>query len=296
MACSCMVQGGNFSITNLGLVSSAIQQQTAAIAQPAGIAPLRFCHWAAPEWGDSGETWEKTLYKAALIAVALLNTAAQLEIAEKRYQLAKDYANIASDKWNRFWSGGYRDLEQAMLFEVGNTPIPTPNYAEVRNTAPQSVNTAFSGGGTSMSRYGRMFRMCIDASVLDNFDLGASIATDDGINFGYRKEEWYAKVMEDVRFSRRSALLNIGRDNVAESAKYADAANGSLSALSALAGQGASGAVGLLGYLSERNDTVYPSSFAGSTQLGGSAGFGYFPSLFSGANLGPDAEYIDGDE
>lgn len=255
------------------------------------IEPIRFCHWAAPEWGDIGQTSEVTWYNVALIAVATINTIAQIQIAQKRYQIAKDYAKIAQDKWERF-KNGYMPLEQAMLAEIMNTPIRTPNYVQARSDYGGFAKYSYGEAQSRLSRKAKQYRLCIDPSLVDDLRVAEGIAIDDGINFGYRYEEDYTQRMNDIRWNRRSNLLNLGRDIHAQSAQYANYANQMLAGLSDTANQGASGAMSMLGYLSERRDTYYPQNFIGVSGLSGDAGYSEFPYLFSGATMGPTADTI----
>lgn len=251
-----------------------------------GIEPVRFCNWAAPEWGSIGSTAESSWYNAALIAVATINTIAQINIAQKRYQIAKDYANIAEDRWNRF-KNGYMPLEQSMLNEVATEPVYTPKYAKARSDYTNFSSQAFTESAQKMGAMRNYLGLCFDETLSKDLNLSASLSIDDGNNFGYRYEEARADLKNDERWNNRSTILNIGRDNQAQAASYAQYANNILAGLSDIAGQASKGAIGALGYLSERRETFYPQSFSGSAGLTGEAGYGgLFPSLYSGAQLG----------
>lgn len=278
MGCSCTVQGGKFEITNLGTAEQ-------KIGEVKGIEPISFCHWVAPEWGDEGQTAENTWYKAALIAVATINTIAQIAIAQKRYQIAKDYANIAKDKWNRF-KNSYAPFEQEMLSEAGNEPIYIPDYDQARRNYTYWNENAFGEADRRMALMARTFSLCVDSSLTRDMAIAQALATDDAVNFGYRWEEAYARLRNDMRWNRRSNLLNLGRDLEAMAANYAGAANTILSGLGAMANEGANGAISLLGYLNERRDTAYPTAYSGAVGLSGDAGVAN-SLLYSGAALGP---------
>lgn len=287
-SCACYVQGGQFEITNIDEVSNAIDAQTDSIASVGGIAPLRFCHWAAPEWGDQGESWEKDLYQLALVAVATLNTLAQIKIAEKQFSLAKDYAKLAEDRLDRF-RDRYAHLERAKMYEVGSEPIAEPDYTRARYAAESYTRAAFSSGNNTLATMRGRYRICMGNSLANDLAVAQAISMDDGANFNYRDEEHYAIISNDRRFNKRSSVLNLGRDNHAQSATYAQLASNTYAGLSNLANQGAQGAASLLGYLNERRETQYADAFSGTTSLTGSAGYQIFPGLFSGASLGPNS-------
>lgn len=282
---SCYVQGGRFEITNISQVSNAIQQQTNSIKEPGGIAPLRFCHWAAPEWGNAGATAENNFYKAALLAVSTLNTVAQISIAQKQFQIARDYLSLAQDRLNRF-NSRYRPLEIAMLNEVGNTPIPTPDYVFSASLYEGNSDIAFSKSSEHMAELQKKYSLCFDSTLTDDFNLAQGLYRDDSINFGFRNEEYYAIITDDLRFNRRSNLLNLGRDLAANAANYAANANSIFSRLSGLANQGAESAAYALGFLNNRNETTY------SPLVTGTAGDNLLPTLYGSADLGPQAEVI----
>lgn len=291
MAC-CMSSTGSFRITGSSGtdIASSINSQTSAynnqmnlIQQKLSTIETKMCLWAAPTYGDTGENAEKTFWKAALIAVATLNSAAQLEIANKRYQIAKDYADISKDKWERFVNA-YAPLERAMINEIMNTLIPEPDYERARNDGNSHTRNAYLWAQEHMSDLAKQYRLCFDTTFVDDMSLAESIAADDGVNFNYRDEEYNALIEDDLRWNRRSALGNLGRDLQAQSVSYASAANNSLAALSAIIGEGAQGAAGLLGYLSEYRNTQYPTQFSAATPL-----YGESSSIGSSIAIGPIA-------
>ena len=88
------------------------------------IDSIRFCHWAAPEWGAKGESAWNKLFTVAQLAVAVANALAQQEIADKKQDLAESYYQMAEDKWNRF-KNKYMPLEKKLLNEVSTEPVKT---------------------------------------------------------------------------------------------------------------------------------------------------------------------------
>ena len=60
-------------------------------AKHGAMGSLRFCNWAAPEWGPTGEfNWDDAFRAAALI-IALANGVAQSQIADMQQDLAESY-------------------------------------------------------------------------------------------------------------------------------------------------------------------------------------------------------------
>jgi len=237
------------------------------------------CRWAQPEYGDTGESVYHTIWKAALLAVTALNTAVQISISEKQYQIAKDYANIAKDQWRRF-RDAYAPLERAMVNEITNTPEPLPDYEGAKSRGNTYTRNVFASVRDEMTRLAKKYALCMDKMLLDDMLYAEAITADDSVNFNFRDEEYFATIMSDLRWNRRSSLLNLGRDILAQSVRYADAANRMLGDVSNLANQGASGAMQMLGWLNERRNTIYPTMFSMSTPL-----IGQSSTAFGGANF-----------
>lgn len=265
MACKC-IPGNAFQVTNVELaanvpIQSHIYPQLKAIHR-------ELCVWAKPTKSAASEPWTKAIWQAALIAVAVINTAAQISITKKRYQIAKDYANLAKDRWTRF-RDNYAPLERAMLNEVANAPIYEPDYPGARRRAQEHSSSAFFWANDQMADLATKYGLCLDPSFSNDMDLAEALSRDDGTNFNYRDEEFFALYKQDQRWNRRSTLLDLGRDLHAQSASYATAANDALKTVGGLLDAGAAGATKLLGYLSTVGETQYPATFSAATPLTG---------------------------
>lgn len=255
------------SIASIGAIGN--------IGSITNIEPIRFCHWNAPKEGAGGSLAEAAFYSAALIAVATINTIAQWDIARKRYQIAKDYANIAKDRWERFRTG-YMPLEISMLSEIMNTPLYEVNCQTVRNNYSNWVGRSYGEAKSRLPQIARGYRVNVDETLMRDLENDETRAVVDGVNFGYRYEEQRKIMKDDQRWNRRSNLLNLGRDLQAQSAKFASYANDILAGLSDMAGQGAAGAIQMLTYMRNRQETRYPTQFAGIGGLGDSGQVGMF--------------------
>jgi hypothetical protein len=73
-----------------------------------------------------------------------------------------------------------------------------------------------------------------------------------------RYEEDREQARNDVRWNRRAAILNIGRDLAGAATEYAQLAAGIFGRLGEQSARGAEGAIQWLGANSARQDTVYP--------------------------------------
>ena len=265
MGCHC-IPNGNVTING----HQALDNQTKMQQEHLSIISSKMCEWAAPQYGDAGESWEKTLWKAALIAIATINTLAQISIMEKRYQIAKDYANLASDRWNRF-KDAYAPFERAMLSEAGNAPEYKLDYVGARERAREYTSEAFRSADEQMADLAKKYSLCVDDTLLNDMDYAEAVSRDDGTNYNYRDEEFWAIYMSDKRWNRRSQMLNLGRGIQQMSASYADAANNALAQLGGLLDQGSQGAAKLLGYISTARESQYPANFSSAAPLTGQA-------------------------
>lgn len=288
------------------MVANAINQQTKAVSSelgnihatqtqihgtmygqamggsPGSPAPVRFCHWAAPEVSDMGENAWSLAFRAAAIAIAIANGIAQAEIADKQQDLADGYYQQAKYKWDRF-KNKYMPLEKQLLQEVSTSPIRELDCAAADSRAQSAVNTAFDGLSAYMARQAKKLRLCIDPSLLSVVDHKQSVALVDTENYNLTDEQWYTDYKNDQRWNRRSAVLNLGRNLSSEAMKYGDVARQLYGQVGAQIERAASGVMSALGYYGARNDTYYPTTY-----LNG-GGQGQLVQIGSPANANPAA-------
>ena len=228
----------------------------------------KMCEWAAPQYNEIGEGWDRTAKLAAEVAIYSSVIALNTYVQNQNYKIARAYTDISLDKWNRF-KNAYAALEKKMLNETANTPEPTIPYSEANTRAVNASSFAFSSAKSSMTSYAKRYALCMDDSL--DLSRAQALMRDDTINFNYRDAENFTEYKSDKRWNRRSAILNLGRNNYEVSfnyAKHASAAFGDLS--NAVAGIG-NGLSGLLGYMFNRNQTVYPAQFSQASIFGNGA-------------------------
>lgn len=253
---------------NSGNVVRAISKQTKM--QEDQLTPIseKMCEWAAPQYNEIGEGWDRTAKLAAEVAIYSSVIALNTYVQNQNYKIARAYTDISLDKWNRF-KNAYAALEKKMLNEAANTPEPTIPYSEANTRAVNASSFAFSSAKSSMTSYAKRYALCMDDSL--DLSRAQALMRDDTINFNYRDAENFTEYKSDKRWNRRSAILNLGRNNYEVSfnyAKHASAAFGDLS--NAVAGIG-NGLSGLLGYMFNRNQTVYPAQFSQASLFGNGA-------------------------
>lgn len=266
MGCTCIANGAQVKVTNIEAAGSTpIKEEISPKLQNIYT---QLCWWAAPEYGDTGESWEKTLWKAALIAIATINSIAQMQIAQMRYEIARDYADIAKDRWKRF-RDNYAPLERAMLNEVGNARSYDPDYPAARKRAYDNSLAAYLSADDQIADKAKRYGLCMDSTLLDDMNIAEALSLDDGTNYNYRMEEYWHYYVDDKNWNRRSQLLNLGRGIQAIAASYAQQANTALASLGDLVNQGAQGAMKLFGYLSTVRESIYPTMFSSAAPLSG---------------------------
>jgi hypothetical protein len=194
------------------------------------------------------------------------------KIFDMRYDIAKAYANLATEQWNRF-RDGYIPLETSMLNVCKAATKITPDYAKARTEGQEDSNWAFSSSAAEMSRMAKRYKMCLDPSLETAWNVDKATDNDDMVNFNYRDQERNALAEDEQRWNNRSNLLNLGRGHLANSYNYASGADALLKPLGAMATNMTSGAAEALGYLYDRNWISYPSFFTTSTSPGGMTGF-----------------------
>jgi hypothetical protein len=241
-----------------------------------------FCHWAAPEYSTTVQTLLHTILAVISFAVGIWSAYEQLRIFKLRYEIAKGYANIAKDEWNRF-NDKYRPLENLMIAEALAAPAVAPDYATAKSNYTQFTSAGYTQTQLEMTALAKKFCICSNLEPTTE----KALWLDDSINYGYRDEEREAIVQDDLRFNKRANLLNVGRNNMANSAKYGGLASDLLSDAAAANEKATSGAFNFLGYVRNRFETTYPgyvmySPSAGVSMVGG-AGFNTSPapSIFS---------------
>lgn len=247
---------------------NAINGTTKVLNNELSIMRQKLCEWAAPQYNEIGEGWDRTAKLAAEVAIYSSVIALNTYVQNQNYKIARAYTDISLDKWNRF-KNAYAALEKKMLNETANTPEPTVPYSEANTRAVNASSFAFSSAKSSMTSYAKRYALCMDDSL--DLSRAQALMRDDTINFNYRDAENFTEYKSDKRWNRRSAILNLGRNNYEASfnyAKHASAAFGDLS--NAVAGIG-NGLSGLLGYMFNRNQTVYPAQFSQASLFGNGA-------------------------
>ncbi len=231
---------------------------------------IRFCSWAAPEYGNIGENEWSVAFKGAALAIAIANSVAQGEIADKQQDMADRYYQMAKYKWERF-KDKYMPLEKKLLLEVSTVPVRELNCTDDRDRAEQSVNPAFSTMSDYLSRNAKKLRLCIDPAIISAIELRRAQSLVDTENYNLQDDQFFTDFKNDQRWNRRSTVLNLGRNLSSQALKYGEVVRSLYSQVGAQIDQAAGSLMSALGYYGARNDTYYPTTYLGSNGAGSSS-------------------------
>ena len=224
---------------------------------------IRFCHWAAPEYGPKGESGWNTFWRAVQLAIAILNSTIQQQIADKQMDLAEGYYEQAKFKLDRFMNK-YKPLEIALLKEVSTVAEPKMNCVDDRDRAETAVNTAYDVIDQYVAMRSKGLRLCVDDSAMAQLNHGRALMLVDTENYNLRDDTWFTDYKSDQRWGRRSNVLNLGRNLGSIAMKYGDVARALSEDVGGLFNRATASLSMALGYYGTRFDTYTPSTYLGT--------------------------------
>ena len=207
---------------------------------------------------DEGLIKASNIARIGAIAVALINTANAIRMAKLQKDIADKYQQMA-DESREYFNDTYKPCEESAVSEACSAPLYSRNFdksqigrmlVSVKSKARDQIEQAVR----CKTRYctGQM------AAALKDGVLAQAGAEATVYGLGLRYEEDRERARNDVRWSRRAAILNIGRDLAGAATEYAQLAAGIFGRLGEQSAQGAAGAIQWLGYSSQRRETMYP--------------------------------------
>ena len=207
---------------------------------------------------DAGLIKASNIARIGAIAVALINTVNAVRMAALQKDIADKYQQMA-DESREYFNDVYKPCEESAVAEACAAPL----YSRIADKVQigRMLVSVRSKARDSLEQNVRCkTRYCtgqMAAAIKDGVLAQAgSEATVYGL--GLRYEEERERARNDVRWSRRAAILNIGRDLAGAATEYAQLAAGIFGRLGEQSAQGAAGAIQWLGYAGQRRDTVYP--------------------------------------
>jgi hypothetical protein len=205
---------------------------------------------------DSGRVAIGVAWQAAAAALTLLNTVTAIEMADKQFDLANRYYQIARS-WKDWYDQGFVPLENAELEEVMNEPLPEPRYdvaagraaAEAKKILDDNVRTALRC--TNQYATGLRQKIARDGAAIYEGTVAAALS------LGYRNERTRVELMKDRRWKRKEAAAMRGRDMAAQNVVFGRLAGSIYGDLGRQAGIMAGDWMFILGYGRERLETLY---------------------------------------
>lgn len=241
-------------------------EETGTAGKHGRLDQIRFCHWAAPEWGPMGENAWTMAFQAAQLAISITNSIIQGQIADMKEDLAEGYYQQAKYKWDRF-AGHYKPLEEAILWEASNEPIREINCSDDRQRAEQSVNPSFDSATQHMKTLAQGYRLCPDPTVVSQMEYTRTRLAVDTENYNLLDDNWFVDFKNDQRWARRSNILNLGRNLGSIALQYGNVARSMLDTVGDQINKAAGSLSQALGYYGTRFDTNYSTTYlSGETQ------------------------------
>jgi hypothetical protein len=219
--------------------------------------PNQICNWAAPTFGDIGQTVLHKVLATVAFAVGVWSAIEQMRVFNMRYKLAEDYARISQEQWDRF-NKKYKPLELMAVSECLAAKEVKPDYPAALSLGLQMSGDGAAQARLAMAEFSRVYALCPSRSMATDFESGSVGLADDLVNFNYRNEETFALAKDTTRFNRRSDILNLGRNLSTQAASYGQTAASLLGAAANNLAQTTYGAFSLIGYLRNREVTAYP--------------------------------------
>lgn len=227
------------------------------------LSPISFCHWQPDETTNIGNAIWAIIFNGAQIAIAVYNAIKQEEIADKQMDLAESWYSHADYKWERF-KGNYMPLEKRLLNETVNKAVPKLDCDGAEIRADQSVYSSYTIMDRFFRRQSQQYRLCIKDSTVTDIMNNRALMLVDMKNYNYADDRWFRDFKDDQRWSRRSNMLNLGRNLDSMALAYGSIASKTFGAVGAQYDRVAQGAMQALGYFGARNDTYMPHTMLGT--------------------------------
>lgn len=216
---------------------------------------------------DHGRTsaqndWIGALLAAGVVAVAARNADKSFDIAEQEWKMADKYYKL-SKEWLDYYRDNYAPVEDMEIEEALAAEDEKPIYDTARGRARVVAWMAFKNKLDASMRC--TSRYCTGLREDMIMQLSASqanaVAMADGL--GYRNERAYLETRDDIRFKKQLETAKRGRNLPADSLSFAKSSAGIYGDLYEQAWNGLKDAGYYLGYMSNRERTLYPSTFMG---------------------------------
>lgn len=206
--------------------------------------------------------WIGNILTLGAIAVAGVNAAKSFDIAKQEWKMAKDYYNL-SRKWLDYYRDYYAPVEDQELEEARNQEKPKEIYVTARGRARATAWMSFKNKLDAATRCTSRYCTGLREDMLMQLSAAQANAVAMADGLGYRNERAYLESRDDVRFKMELETAKRGRNIPADVVSLAKTTAGIYGDLYTQAWNGLRGAGYYIGYTSNRNPTVYPTTFLG---------------------------------
>lgn len=211
---------------------------------------------------DNGKSTMGLIFDAAAMAVAAINTAAAVKMADLQYDIAKQYLDIAK-WWRNYYNNTYKPWEDQELSEAWAQEKIDPMYDITIGRTRTYGRLQFRGVIDQSLRCTSAYCTGLREAMLKDIATAEATTIAAMANMGYRNERAYVEARNNTRWERRTQVLNRGRDMLANNVQFSSMAAGIFGDLGQQAGAGAAGAMRYLGYSWTRNETQFPTVMRG---------------------------------
>lgn len=209
-------------------------------------------------WGEAEYTKPamSALWATIEAAIALYSAYTAMKLADQQMDLARRYYDIAKGWWD-WYRSAYVPLENAEVDEAMALPIRTPLYDIAVGRAKATARFTFRNRLDQTMRCTSQYATGVRGARLLDEVKRQSYTMAAVENMGWRNERSRIDILNSRRWGRREAVVNRGRDLMANNVTYGQAAGAILGDLAGQVGKAAGGALYAMGYTLSRNETQY---------------------------------------
>lgn len=206
---------------------------------------------------DSGKNALALIWAALALGVAGYTTAAAIDTATQQYNIAKRYLDIA-EWWRDFYNTVYAPWENVELEEAEALEEEEPEFDITVGRTRTFSRLKFKGLDYQNIRCTSEYCTGLRAALLKDAALAEATAVAASSNLGYQNELAWIEARNDLRWKKILAVINRGRDMIADNVRFSSLAFGIFGDLTKQAAASAGGAMNFVGYALNRKETQYP--------------------------------------
>lgn len=236
-------------------ITTALNTNTAAC-----VGPYQTMHTGIT---NTGRTILSTLWAVLTVGLAGYNTYEAIHLADKQYDIAKLYYNIAK-WWRDYYNTSFVPVENQELAEANALKEETPHYDMARGQVQNLMRIKFKGMADRSLQCTSEYCTGLRGVLLRDIAGQEATAVAAATGLGYRNERAYIEVRSDVRWQKIMQTIKRGRDMQSDAINSAKLAYGVYGDLLSQASTAATGAAEAFGYFMNRNDTIYPTLMRGN--------------------------------